>query len=147
MVGYGKLGKIRTRITSQLITRYIIIFIIFSALECATWDECTTDIWQKFVLPFVVTILNLACVITGYYRFHDLICGKNKTVICHQVRDLKLSVLELENEFEEFVTLYLTVFPLPRFTIYYWGEGGQDSSVDGLDELTYSDTHSNRSHN
>ena len=63
-------------------------------------DECAIDVWQKFVLPFMVTILNLAC---RYYRFHDLICGKNKTVICHQVRDLKLNVLELENEFEEFV--------------------------------------------
>ena len=37
-----------------------------------------------------------------------MICGKNKTVICHQVRDLKLSVLELENEFEEFVTVSVT---------------------------------------
>ena len=69
-------------------------------------DECAIDVWQKFVLAFMVTILNLACVITCcYYRVHDLICGKNKTVICHQVRDLKLSVLGLENEFEEFVAM------------------------------------------
>ena len=68
-------------------------------------DECAIDVWQKFVLAYMVTILNLACVITcRYYRFPDLICGKNKTVICHQVRDLKLSVLELENKFKEFVT-------------------------------------------
>jgi len=27
-------------------------------------EECAIDAWQKFVLPFMVTILNLACVIT-----------------------------------------------------------------------------------
>jgi len=80
-------------------------------------DECAIDVWQKFVLPFMVTILNLACVTTClYYRFHDLICGTNKTVICYQVRDLKLSVLELENQFEEFVTAILRLFGELRAT-------------------------------
>jgi len=48
------------------------------------------------------TFYNLACVITCcYYRFHYSICGQNKTVICHQARDLKLSVLNTKNEFEK----------------------------------------------